>query len=106
MAAHTTRNSTVVSSSLAGVAFDFFWQARLVHMPMNKASRRLSVHSKRPHLSEALSCFHNSRWEYGSCGDSFGNPVTDLLALSSPYCSHNLKSTGSTALPVGGSSRK
>ena len=44
------------SSSLARVTFVlFFWQGRLVHMPMNTASRGLSVHSKRPHLSGCVS---------------------------------------------------
>ena len=32
-----------------------FWQVRLVHMPVNTASRGLSVHSKRPHLSGCVS---------------------------------------------------
>ena len=52
MVARTTCNPRVASWSLACVTFVFFfWQRRLVHMPMNKASRGLSVPSKRPHLS-------------------------------------------------------
>ena len=53
MVVRTTCNHTVAGSSLACVTSDFFfWQGRLVHMPMNTASRRLSVHS---HLSGCVS---------------------------------------------------
>ena len=56
MLARTTCNHTVASSSLAFVTFVlFFWQGRLVLMPMNAASRGLSIHSKRPHLSGCVS---------------------------------------------------
>ena len=68
MVARTTCNTSVASPSLACVTFVFFfWQGRLVHMPMNTASRGLSVHSKRPHISgcvstgKALSFFLRSR---------------------------------------------
>ena len=65
MVTRTTCNLLVASSSLACVTFVFFfWQGRLVHMPMNTASRGLSVFSKMPHLlrcvstGNALSFFH------------------------------------------------
>ena len=52
----TTCYPRVASSSLACVTFvSFSWEGRLVHMSMNTASRGLSVHSKRPHLSGCVS---------------------------------------------------
>ena len=45
-----------LSSSLACVTFVFlFWEGRIVHIPMNTASRGLSLHSKGPHLSGCVS---------------------------------------------------
>ena len=56
MVARTTCNRRVASSSLACVTFVFFfWQGLLVHIPLNAASRGLSVHSKRPHFSVCVS---------------------------------------------------
>ena len=56
MVARTACNRRVASSSLACVTFVFFiWQGRLVHVPMNTASRGLSVHSKSPQLSTRVS---------------------------------------------------
>ena len=55
MVACTSCNLRVASSGLACVAFVFFfWQGRLVHMSMNTASRGLSVHPKRLHLSGCM----------------------------------------------------
>ena len=67
----TTCNPRVASSSLGCVTSGFFfWQGRPVHMPVNTASRGLSVHSKRPHLS--------------GC-------VPTVNALSFMYLGHNFK---------------
>ena len=56
MVARMTCSHMVANSSLAFVTFVFFfWQGRLVHMPMNTASRGLSVHSKMPYLSGCVS---------------------------------------------------
>ena len=57
LVAHSVHIRRVANSNPARVtSCFFFWKGRSLHMPMNTAFARLSVHLIRPHLSGCCAC--------------------------------------------------